>query len=261
MHLWQYRYLIFQLTRRELVARYRGSFLGIGWSVLYPLLMLGVYTFVFSVVFQAKWGVGIEQGRLGFALNLFIGILTFDLFRETANSSPILVVTNPNYVKKMVFPLEVLPVVTLISALINSGIGVGVLILGLLIVNHAVPWTAFLLPLVWLPPLLFSLGCAYFLASLGVFIRDLASAIGLVTTILFFISPIFYPVSAVPQKFRVFIQINPISLYILQARQVMLWGQFPAWDQYAIGLIISLGICCAGFIWFMKTKRGFADVL
>ncbi len=260
VHLWRHRYLIVQLTKRELVTRYRGSFLGMAWSVIYPLLMLAVYTFVFSIVFRAKWGVGIEQGRLGFALNLFMGILTFSLFGEPANSSPLLVVGNANYVKKMVFPLEVLPVVVVLSTMINTAIGLGVLVVALMIINHSLPWTIILLPFVWILPLLFSLGCAYFLASLGVFIRDLGSAITLFTTILFFISPVFYPIDAVPPKFRVFIHLNPLSLFIRQARQVALWGEVPDWQQYLTGLLVSVSICCVGFIWFVKTKKGFADV-
>jgi lipopolysaccharide transport system permease protein len=194
-HLWKYRDLIRQLTWREVVGRYKGSFIGLGWSFIQPLVMLCVYTFVFSVIFKARWGVESSEGKATFALALFIGLITFSVFSEVVNSAPSLVLGNANYVKKVVFPLEILPLVRLFSTLINAVFSLGALFAGILIINHFIHWTALLLPLVWLPMILFTLGCGYFLASLGVFVRDIGTVIGVLTTMLFFLTPIFYPIN------------------------------------------------------------------
>lgn len=182
IHLWQYRNLIGQLTWREVVGRYKGSFVGLGWSFIQPLTMLCVYTFVFSVIFKARWGMDPDESKAAFALVLFMGLITFSLFSEMANSAPSLVLANVNYVKKVVFPLEVLPLVRFLSGLINVAFSLIVLLVGILFVYRFVHWTVLLLPLVWLPMMMFSLGCGYFLASLGVFVRDVGATIGILTT-------------------------------------------------------------------------------
>ncbi len=260
-HLWKYRDLIRQLTWREVVGRYKGSFIGLGWSFLQPLIMLGVYTFVFSVIFKARWGVEAGEGKAAFALALFMGLITFSVFSEVVNSAPSLVLGNVNYVKKVVLPLEILPLVRLCSALINAVFSLGVLFLGILIINHFIHWTALLLPLIWLPLMLFTLGCGYFLASLGVFVRDMGAVIGVVTTMLFFLTPIFYPVSAVPEQFRFFYRINPLALFVEDARRVVLWGLSPDWSWFFCGMALSGAVMIAGFVWFMKSKKAFADVI
>jgi lipopolysaccharide transport system permease protein len=260
-HLWKYRDLIRQLTWREVVGRYKGSFIGLGWSFIQPLIMLGVYTFVFSVIFKARWGVESGEGKAAFALALFMGLITFSIFSEVANSAPSLVLGNANYVKKVVFPLEILPLVRLFSALINAVFSLGVLFVGILIFNHFIHWTAFLLPLIWLPMLMFTLGCGYFLASLGVFVRDMGTVIGVLTTILFFLTPIFYPISAMPEQFRIFCRINPIAIFVEDARRVVLWGLFPDWSWFFFGMGLSVAVFIFGFVWFMKSKKAFADVI
>jgi lipopolysaccharide transport system permease protein len=261
MHLWKYRDLIRQLTWREVVGRYKGSFIGLGWSFIQPLAMLCVYTFVFSVIFKVRWGVETGEGKAFFALALFIGLITFNVFSETVNSAPSLVLGNANYVKKVVFPLEVLPLVRLFSTLINAVFSLGVLFAGILIINHFIHWTALLLPVVWLPMILFTLGCSYFLASLGVFARDIGTVVGVVTTMLFFLTPIFYPISAVPEPFRIFCRINPIAIFVEDARRVVLWGQLPDWPLFVFGMTLSLVVVILGFVWFMKSKKAFADVI
>ena len=260
-HLWKYRDLIRQLTWREVVGRYKGSFIGLGWSFIQPLIMLCVYTFVFSVIFKARWGVESGEGKAAFALALFMGLITFNVFSEVANSAPSLVLGNANYVKKAVFPLEILPLVKLLSALINAVFSLGVLLLGILIFNHFIHWTVLLLPLIWLPMMMFTLGCGYFLASLGVFVRDIGTVIGVLTTMLFFLTPIFYPISAVPEQFRIFCRINPIAIFVEDARRVVLWGLFPDWSWFLFGMVLSVVVSIAGFVWFMKSKKGFADVI
>ena len=261
VHLWKYRDLIRQLTWREVVGRYKGSFIGLGWSFLQPLIMLGVYTFVFSVIFKARWGVESGEGKAAFALALFMGLITFTVFSEVANSAPSLVLGNVNYVRKVVFPLEILPLVRLFSALINAVFSLGVLFVGLLLINHFIHWTALLLPLIWLPMMLFTLGCGYFLASLGVFVRDIGTVIGVLTTMLFFLTPIFYPISAVPEQFRVVFRINPLALFVEDARRVVLWGLPPDWPWFFCGMALSGAMMIFGFLWFMKSKKAFADVI
>lgn len=260
-HLWKYRDLIRQLTWREVVGRYKGSFIGLGWSFLQPLIMLGVYTFVFSVIFKARWGVEASEGRAAFALALFMGLITFSVFSEVANSAPTLVLGNVNYVKKVVFPLEILPLVRLCSALINAVFSLVVLFGGILIINHFIHRTALLLPLIWLPMMMFTLGCGYFLASLGVFVRDIGTVIGVLTTMLFFLTPIFYPISAVPEQFRIVFRINPLALFVEDARRVVLWGRPPDWSWFLFGLAFSAAALIFGFVWFMKSKKAFADVI
>ena len=261
IHLWQCRVLIRQLTWREVVGRYKGSFIGLGWSFIQPLMMLCVYTFVFSVIFKARWGVEPDEGKAAFALTLFMGLITFSLFSEMANSAPSLVLANVNYVKKVVFPLEVLPLVRFLSSLINAAFSLVVLLAGILIVRHFIHWTALLLPLTWLPMMMFSLGCGYFLASLGVFVRDVGATIGILTTMLFFLTPIFYPASAIPEQYRFISKINPIAIFVEDARRVVLWGLMPDWPWFFGGLVFSLLVLIFGFVWFMKSKKAFADVI
>lgn len=260
-HLWQYRDLIFQLTRRELESRYKGSFIGLGWSLIHPLLMLCVYTFVFSVVFRVRWGMQANENSVDFALALFVGLISFTIFSDVVNSAPLLVLSNVNFVKKVVFPLEILIVVRLLSALINALFALLVLLCGIIVVNHAIHWIVLLLPIVWLPLILLTSGCSYFLASLGVFVRDLGAAVSIFTTMLFFLTPIFYPLHAVPEQFRLFSRLNPLAILVEDARGVMLWGTLPDWPVFLITLIVSLLICISGFVWFVKSKKTFADVI
>ena len=258
---WGYRELIRQLTWREVVMRYKGSYIGLGWSFVQPLLMLCVYTFVFSVVFRARWGMRSEETRIAFALTLFMGIITFNLFAEMLNASPTIVLRRVNLVKKIVFPLDVLPLVQFLSVLVNSLFSLSVLFVGMLLVYGAIPWTAVFLPLVWLPMMMLSLGCGYFMASLGVFIRDFNAVVRVVTMMLFFLSPIFYPVSAVPPDFRVFIKLNPVAIFVESARRVFIWGMAPEWSWFVGGAIFSFFTMASGYAWFMKSRKAFVDVM
>src|SRR5690349_5345594 len=171
--LWQNRQLILQMTRREIAARYRGSIIGLAWSFINPLLMLTVYTFVFSVVFKARWGTGGNETRADFAIILFSGLIVFTLFSEVVNRSPLQIVSNANYVKKVVFPLEILALVSLGAVLFHTMVSFAVLILAQLIINHSIPWTVIFFPLVLLPLIFASLGVGWFLSALGVYVRDI----------------------------------------------------------------------------------------
>jgi len=260
-HLWQYRDLIKQLTWREVIGRYKGSYLGLGWSLINPLIMLGIYTFIFSVIFKARWGVDPAEGTAVFALTLFMGLITFNIFSEVVASGPTLILSNANFVKKVVFPLEILILVRFLSVTINALFSLAVLFLGIIYVYGYLHVTALFLPLVWLPMMMFTLGLGYFLSSLGVFVRDLGVTINIITTMLFFLSPIFYPISAVPEQFHFFCRINPIAIFVEDARRVVLWGRLPDWPYFFGGLVLSILVMIAGFIWFMKSKKTFADVV
>lgn len=254
------RGLIFALASREILGRYRGSMLGLTWSFFHPLLMLVVYTFVFSVVFQARWPGG-SDSRTEFALVLFTALIAFGLFGECVNRAPALVLGNANYVTKIVFPLEVMPVVSVVSALFHAGISLLVWIGFHLAVRGIPPDTIFLLPLALVPLVLLVLGVSWFLASLGVFLRDVTHIVGVFTTILMFMSPIFYPVQAVPPEFQVIMSANPLTVVIEQVRDVMLWGKGIEWSAWGLQVGISALVAWLGFAWFQVTRRGFADVL
>lgn len=260
VNLWKYRELIVQFAKRDVITRYKGSYLGILWSFLTPLLMLTIYTFVFSEVFKAKWGV--ESGsKAEFALVLFCGLIAFNLFSECINRAPGLILNNVNYVKKVVFPLEILPVSLLGSALVQAAISLLILIVGLGALMGVFNWTMVFLPLVLTPLLLFILGLSWFFASLGVYLRDIGQFIGVLTQALMFMTPIFYPASSVPEKYRVVFFVNPIYYVVEDMRRIVIWGQMPDWNWLFVGMFIGLIVAIFGYMWFRKTRKGFADVI
>ncbi len=259
--LWQHRDLITQMTRREVVGRYRGSIMGLAWSFFNPILMLVVYTFVFSVVFKAKWGTGGDQSQTAFAIVLFVGMIVHGLFAEMMNRAPGMILANVNYVKKVVFPLEILPVVGLGAALFHTLISLGVLLAAILLIKGSLAWTSVFFPLVIVPLLIATLGVAWLLASLGVFVRDVGQITAMFTTVLMFISPVFYSISSLPEKFQFWLMLNPLTFMIEQSRAVLIFGKLPDWTGLLIYAIASLAVAWAGFWWFQKTRKGFADVL
>ena len=259
--LWRYRGLIRQLTIRQVQARYRGAALGLLWSFLLPLIMLAVYTFVFGVVLGSRWPNAVSQSTAGFALTLYAGLIVYGLFSETLGLAPNLIAGNVSYVKRVVFPLEVLAVCALGAALVQALIGVAVLLLGSLIFTYTVSPTLVWFPLVLLPLLPLTLGLAWWLASLGVYLRDTGQVIGVVLQVLMFLSPIFYSIEDKPFAFQVAMRANPLTVIVVNARNTLLWGQRPEWSWLAAVTVISLIVLQLGYAWFMKTKRGFADVL
>ncbi|MBV6304444.1 ABC transporter permease [Candidimonas humi] len=254
------RRLILALTKREVIGRYRGSALGILWSLFNPIFMLAVYTFVFSIVFRAKWGGG-NQTQTEFALVLFAGLIVFNLFAECFNRAPTLIISNANYVKKVVFPLEVLPWVALGSSLFHALVSVVVWLLFYIFVVGIPHWTVLLTPLVLVPMILFTVGVSWLLASLGVYLRDVGQIVGILTTVLMFVSPIFFPISALPAKLQPLLSLNPLASPIAQIRDVLYWGVIPNPMHYVAYLVGAAVIACLGFAWFQKTRKGFADVL
>jgi lipopolysaccharide transport system permease protein len=256
-----HRELIGQLVRREIIGRYRGSLLGVAWSLFNPILMLLVYTFVFSFVFKTRWGGDVGESQTSFAILLFVGMIVHALFSEVAIRSPILILTNVSYVKRVVFPLEVLPWVILGSALFHSAVSLAVLLTAQLLLNHALPWTLVFFPLVLAPFLALIIGVGWFLAATGVYIRDIAQTISIVTMIMLFLSPVFYPLSALPPRVQLVFYLNPLTFIIEESRKVMLFGQLPNWAGLFVYGLIGASVAWAGFWWFQKTRRGFADVV
>ena len=257
----QHRQLIMQMIQREVVGRYKGSVMGLGWSFFNPILMLTVYTFVFSVVFKARWGLDPNESKTQFAVVLFVGMIVHGLFAEVLNRAPSLILSNVNYVKRVVFPLEILPVITMGAALFHTLISLLVLLSAFVIFNGYLHWTVIFIPLVLLPFIILTLGIAWMLASLGVFVRDIGQTIGIVVTVMMFLSPVFYPVTALPEEFRPLLMANPLTFIIEQSREVMIWGNLPDFAGVALYTIESSVFAWLGFAWFQKTRKGFADVL
>lgn len=260
--LWRNRQLIGQMTRREVVGRYKGSAMGLAWSFFNPVFMLVVYTFVFSEIFKSRWGgAGGDDSKTQFAVVLFVGMIVLGLFSEVLNRAPTLILSNVNYVKKVVFPLELLPVIAMGAALFHSLISLGVLLVAFVLFNGYLHWTAVFTPLVLLPLVILTTGLAWMLASLGVFLRDVGQTVGIITTVLMFLSPVFYPVTAVPERFRPFIMANPLTFIIEQAREVLIWGHLPNLLGLGVYTLAATAIAWAGYAWFQRTRKGFADVL
>jgi len=261
--------LIISLIRREIAGRYRGSLLGILWSMLTPLFMLAVYTFVFGIVLRTRWaGEGAravagaaEPSTAEFAVILFAGLIVFQLFAEVINRAPTLILSNANYVTKVVFPLEILPVVALGSALFHTGVSLLVLLVFRLAVFGVIPATALLLPVVLAPFCLVILGLTWFIAALGVYYRDINQVLGTLVTALLFLSPIFFPLSALPEWLRPWVALNPISFPVEATRAVLIFGTLPDLAGLAAYTAIGLVIATLGYAWFQKTRKGFADVL
>ena len=254
--------LLWQMSRRNIEARYRGSVLGMVWTFVQPLMMLAVYTFVFSVVFKAKWGVSeADAGKGTFAVVMFCGMAMYNLFSEAVVSSCSCVTANSNFVKRVIFPLEVLPVAQVVSTFLAGMAWFAMLFVGAWAILGFIGWTMLLMPLVLFPLVLFSLGVSYLVAALGVFVRDTQHVIGVILQILFFATPIFYPVSSVPEELRWILSWNPLTVFIEQARNVFLYGLMPDWKFLGLATLVSFVVLQAGYFFFMRTKRGFADVL
>ncbi len=253
--------LLGQLIRRDIAGRYRGSALGMLWPLVNPLLMLAVYTFVFSVVFTARWPLAEAQPQGMFALILYAGLLVHGLAAEVLLRSPSAITAQVNYVKKVVFPLQILPLTMIGSALFHTLLGLVVLLAAQILIQGAIQTTLLWLPLIWLPYLLALCGASWILASLGVFLRDISQLMGLVVTLLLFLSPIFYPAEALPESYRPLLALNPLTVIITQTRNVLIWGKAP--DLAMLGLYgaIAAAFAILGYAWFMKTRKGFADVL
>ncbi len=249
------------MVRRDVIGRYHGSLVGLGWSFLNPLFMLTLYTFVFSVVFKARWGVGEEESKIVFAIVLYVGLICHTLLSEVLLRAPSVVQANVNYVKKVVFPLEILVVVPMGSALFHSMISLLVLLLIFVLVYGFVHWTVLLTPIVLAPLVLVTLGLSWAVASAGVYFRDVSHTMGILSNVLLFFSPVFFPLSMLPERFHPLLMVNPLTFIVEQARRVLILGSLPDWGGLAIYTLVSCLVAWAGYWWFQKTRKGFADVL
>lgn len=261
--IWNHRALIWQMTVREVVGRYRGSFMGLAWSFFNPLIMLLVYTFVFTTVFHSRWaGTGAAASdKTSFAIVLFIGMIIYSIFADNINRAPTLITSNTSYVKRVVFPLEILPVVGMGASIFHALVSIFVWLLAYILLVGVPHLTALFLPLVILPFIVGILGASWFLASVGVFMRDVNQTVGIITTALMFLAPVFYSLDNLPAKFKPVVLANPATFIIEQARVVLVWGHMPDWSGLGIYSLVSVLFAWMGFWWFQKTRKGFADVL
>lgn len=252
--------LVVQMAKRDVIGRYRGSFAGLFWSFFNPLLMLVIYTFVFGVIFKSRWNAQ-AAGHFQFAVVLFAGLNINTLFSECANRATTLIIENTNFVKKVIFPLETLTWAALGSALFHLLISTLALLLISLLINGHIPWTVVMFPIVVACFLPFVAGVAWLLASLGVYLRDLKQMVGIVTTALLFLAPIFYPIEMIPEQYRGLMNLNPLTVIAEASQDVLVWGHQPDWPALALYTLISCLFAWAAFAWFERTRKGFADVL
>lgn len=252
--------LAFQLAKRDVLGRYRGASFGLLWALMSPFLMLMVYTFAFGTVLKSRWPQ-VESGAAHYSIILFVGILVHGFFAECLTRSPELVVSNSNYVKRVIFPLDILPWPMALSALFHTGMNIIVFIILQLILDGHMAYTIIFLPLVIFPLFILVLGVSWFMAAVGVYFRDVGQITGVLATAMFFLSSAIIPTEVIPKAYRWLFFFNPLTFVINQARNVMLWGKLPNWSGLSLYLMIAITIACLGYAFFEKTKRGFADVL
>ena len=253
--------LLKQFALRDVALRYRGSYLGAQWAFLNPLLLLAVYTFVFGVIFKLRWTGEQTTSRLEFATTVFAGLVSFSIFADSINRASAVIVGLPNYVKKVVFPLEVLPLSLVMSALVQAGLSTLVLLVAVGVQRHGLPWTVLLAPVALAPIVLIASGFSLLVSSLGVFVRDVSNTVSLVTSILFFMTPIFYPSTAIPEKFRWALYFNPLAPGVEAFRAVIVKGELALTMPFWISFGFGLAVCYVGFLWFFRIKKAFADVI
>jgi lipopolysaccharide transport system permease protein len=251
--------LILSLARRELVARYRGSFLGIVWALLTPVVMIAIFTFIFAGIFGARFGV--NGSTWDYALYLFCGLLPWTMFQDTLVQSATTIVNHSNLVKRVVFPLETLPIAQALSSLGNQLFGTVALLIAIVIMHQELHLTILWLPALIIPQLLFTLGAAWLIAALGVFLRDIAQGISLILSAWMFLTPIIYPESIVPDRYRFFININPFTALVRSYRRILLEGAAPDWTGLAYFTGVALISFLFGYWWFARTRKNFADVI
>lgn len=260
--LWKRRDLIRQLTKQETVNRYRGTCLGMAWALVLPLFMLLIYTFVFGVVFKMKWPSMVRaDSKVEFALTLYCGLILYNIFNEAILGSVGSISGNPNYVKKVVFPLEVLPVAKLGGALIHGSLSLVIFMTGNTIFITRPTWTVLLYPLVIASFCAFIIGLSWFLSAIGAFVRDAAQVVMVIVQVLLFISPIFYSVTIVPEKLRWVMYLNPLTTFIIDARRTLMWSLPNDWFCWGMVTVVSLITMQGGYMFFMRSKRAFGDVI
>ncbi len=263
----EHRDLVSRLGRREIEARYRGSVLGLFWAIMQPLVLLAVYTFVFGMVFQAKAPrMGMEEAAAdmnmsNFALELFAGLIVFNLFSDCVGRAPSILRSNVTFVKKIVFPLEILPWSTMVMAIFNALVATLVFGIFYAFVIGTPPVTILLVPLIVLPVIIMILGFSWMLMSMGLYVQDTQQVVGLILTVTLFTCPIFYPLSVVPEPWKSWLYVNPLTTVVEMIRSSVFMGATPDIGIWLIYLAASILVAWIGWVWFMATRRGFADAL
>lgn len=255
-----HRSLTIEMTRREILGRYRGASFGLLWSLISPFLMLLVYTLAFGYILKSRWP-GTSNNVADFSMLLFVGLIVHGFFAECLARSPSLIVSVPNLVKRIVFPLQVLPWVMVLSAMFHAFTNLLVFALINLLLRGEFHFTLFLMPLVLLPLMVGTLGLGWLLSSLSVYLRDIGQVTGVLATVTLFLSSAIVPLQALPEKYRVFFYLNPLTFIINQARNLAFWGAMPDWGELGLYLLGAMLFAYFGYAVFQKTRKGFADVL
>lgn len=245
---------------REIQGRYRGSYLGIAWALVTPLLMLLVYTFVFHTILKLQWDDG-QASFVGYAAPVFSGIVAFGVFSESVTRAPLLIVQNPNYVKKVVFPLQILPASLVVAAVVHSLLSLIVLVLFVLLGGLTLHWSLLYLPLAYAPLVLLTLGCSWLLAALGVFLRDVSNLVTVIMQLLFFLTPIMYSGKKLTGPERTLMNLNPLAVIVINFRRVVNEGVAPDWTSLLIVTAVAFVVAAVGYAFFQTIKRAFADVI
>ncbi|HEV2679358.1 MAG TPA: ABC transporter permease [Rhodanobacter sp.] len=256
----RHRSLIVELTRREVHVRYRGANFGLLWALISPFLMLAVYTLAFGSILKSRWPQPAD-GVHDFALILFVGLIIHGFLAECISRSPTLVVHNPSYVKRVIFPLEILPWPMVLSALFHLLTNLIAFFVLETVLDRQFVWQVVLFPLTVAPLVILALGLSWWLSALGVYFRDIGQVTSVLVTALLFTSTAIMPITSVSPSFRRLFELNPLSFIIDQSREVALWGHQPDWiglGLYALGALMFTYI---GYVVFMTGRRGFADVL
>jgi lipopolysaccharide transport system permease protein len=255
--IWHNRYLLGQLIKRDVLLRYRGAMFGVLWIFLSPLIMLAIFGFIFGQIFQARWPQ-LESG-IPFWLLLYSGLIAFNMFAETVSRAPTSVRGYPSFVKKTVFPLNILPVIPLGAALVHGAFNFLILLSALAWIGK-LHYEIMLFPLLVIPLILLALGLSWFLAAWGVFIRDMAQIVPVFVQMLLFLSPVFYPISAVPETLRAIYQYNPLGA-VLETSRTAIIGQPVEWSAWGMALGLGLLVSILGHAFFQHSRDEFADVL
>ncbi|OOG66468.1 sugar ABC transporter permease [Rhodanobacter sp. B04] len=257
---WKHRELILQLTRKDVIGRYKGSLFGLAWSYISPLFMLGIYTLFFTEIFHARWGAT-DTGKGQYATALFAGLIVHAMFGECITRGSQLVTDNANYVTKVIFPLEILPWVSSLTSMYHALASLVILAAFSLIFNGHIAATFLLFPLVFLPLILIATAAGWLLASLGVYVRDVGQMTSLIVIALLYTAPVFFPMDHLSPKMQAVMHFNPLTFLIVQAREVLLWGHLPDWSGLALYTAGALLACWLTYAWFQRTRAGFIDVL
>jgi homopolymeric O-antigen transport system permease protein len=252
--------MAWQFARRELGERYRGSMLGFAWAFLVPAAMVAMYTFVFGVVFRARWGQA-GGGPAEYALFMYAGLVPYLFVVDVLGRAPMLLIGHATLVKKVAFPLPALAIASTTAAAVHMLIGFGVLIVLAVLAKGALPWTVVAIPLLVLPLVIGSLAAMLVLSSTGVFLRDLSPFVAAALPVLMFLSPVFYPLSAVPESFRAFMLLNPLTPVIESIRGALLDGALPAASAWLLQMAIACAALVVGLAWFRRLRPGFGDSL